>query len=123
VLDSTPTMQMTITPTELFGGGRAPTLQEGRRDHHQHIEGQVCVNLVGEPGPALQMDDTTVDNAAPDMDDDPLDEINAGRNRTVEGESNQSLPDEEATIITPEEEPSTNSRGGFGNDRTVLATI
>ena len=95
VLDNTPTMQMTITPTELLlGGGRAPTLQEGRRDHHQHAEGQVCVNLVGELGPALQMDDTTVDNAATDMDDDPLDEVNGGYNRTVDEESNHSLPDE-----------------------------
>jgi hypothetical protein len=55
------------------------------------------------------MDDTTVDNAATDMDDDPLDEVNDGYNRTVGGESNHSLPDEEATTITPEEEPSTNS--------------
>jgi hypothetical protein len=68
---------------------------------------------VGEPGPALQTIDTTVDDAAVDMDVDPLDEINAGHNRTIE----------EATIITPEEEPSTNSGGGSGNDKTVLATI
>jgi hypothetical protein len=123
VLDSIPTMQMTITPNELFRGIRAPTLQEGRRDHHQHAEGHICVYRVGEPGPAHQTDDTTVDNAAMDMDDDPLDEVNVGDNRTVEGESNHSLPDEEATTITPEEEPSTNPEGGSGNDRTVLATI
>jgi hypothetical protein len=47
------------------------------------------------------------------MDDDPLDEINAGHNRTVE----------EATITTPEEEPSTNSGGEYGKDKTALATI
>jgi hypothetical protein len=57
------------------------------------------------------------------MDDDPLDEVNVGYNRPVEGESNHSLPDEEAATITPEEEPGTNSGSGSGNDRTVLATI
>ena len=39
---------------------------------------------MGKPGPALQMVETTVDDAAADMDDDPLDEINADHNRTVE---------------------------------------
>ena len=77
----------------------------------------------GRTGPALQTDVTTVDNAATDMVDDPLDEVNDGYNRTVGGENNHSLPDKEATTITPEEEPSTNSGCGSGNDRTVLATI
>ena len=116
VLDSTPNMQMTITSTELLKGGRVPTLQEGQRGHHQHEEGQVCANLVGKPGPALQTVDATVDDvadAAADVDDNPLNEINAGHNRTVE----------EATITTPEEEPSTNSGGEYGKDKTALAAI
>jgi hypothetical protein len=116
VLDSTPNMQMTIISTELFRGGQVTTLQEVRSGYYQCGEGQVCANLVGKPGPALQTVDATVDdavNAAADVDDNPLNEINAGNNRTVE----------EAAITTPEVEPSTNSGGGSGNYKTVLATI
>ena len=57
------------------------------------------------------MDDAA--DVTADMDDNPLDEINAGHNRTVD----------EAAITTPKEEPSTNFGGGFGNNKTVLATI
>ena len=48
------------------------------------------------------MDNITVDNAATDTDDDPLDEVTAGYNGTVDGEGNHSLPDEEAATKTPE---------------------
>jgi hypothetical protein len=47
------------------------------------------------------------------MDDNPLDEINAGHNRTAD----------EAATTSPKEEPSTSFRGGFGNNNTALAAI
>jgi hypothetical protein len=116
VLDSTSDLQMTITSTELFRGGGAPTLQEGQHGHHQREEGLVYVKPLGKPAPAPQMVDATVNDAAKvaaDMNDNPLDGISAGNNSTV---------DETATT-TPVEETSTNLGGGSGNDKTVLATI
>jgi hypothetical protein len=76
----------------------------------------VYVNLLGKTAPALQMVDATVDDAAKvaaDVNDNPLDEISAGNNSTVE----------ETATTTPGEETSTNLGGGSGIDKTVLATI
>jgi hypothetical protein len=116
VLDSTSDLQMSITSNELFGGGGAPTLQEGQHDHHQREEGQDYVKLLGKPDPALHMTDAPVNNAAKvavDVNDNPQDEISASDSSTVD----------ETTITTPGEETSTNLGGGSGNDETVLETL
>jgi hypothetical protein len=91
-------------------------LQEGQHGHHQGEESQVYVNLMGKLAPDLQLVDATVDDAADaaaDMKDNPLDEISAGNNSTVE----------ETAITTPGEATSTSPGDGFENDKIVLATI
>jgi hypothetical protein len=116
VPDSTSDLQMTNTSTELSRGGGAPTLQGGQHDRHRRDEGQGYVRLLRTPDPTLQMADAPMNNAAKvdaDVNDNPLDEINAGQNSTAE----------ETDTTTPGEETSTNLGGGLGNDKTALATI
>jgi hypothetical protein len=116
VLDSTSDLQMANTLTELFGGRGALTLQEGQHNRHQRDEGQGYVRPLRKPDPTLQMADAPMNNAAKvevDVNNDPLDEINAGQSSTVE----------ETDTTTPGKETSTRLGGGFGNDKTALATI
>jgi hypothetical protein len=110
VPDSTSDLQMTNTSNELVRGRGAPTLQGGQHDRHQRDEGQGYVRLLRKPDPTLRMADDPMNNAAKvdvDVNDNPLDEINAGQSNTVE----------ETDTTTPGEETSTNLGSGFGNDR------
>jgi hypothetical protein len=111
VLDSTSDLQMTNTSTEIFRGGGAPTLQGGQHDRHQCDESQGYVRLLRKPDPTLQMADAPMNNV--DVNDNPLDEINAGKSSTAE----------ETDTTTPGEETSTNSGGGFGNNKTAIGTL
>jgi hypothetical protein len=116
VPDSTFDLQTTNTSTEEFRGVGTTILQGGQHDRHQRDEGRGYVRLLRKPDPTIQMTGAPVNDATKvdeDMNDNPLDEINADLNSTVE----------ETDTTTPGEETSTNLGGEFENDGTALATI
>jgi hypothetical protein len=116
ILDNTCDPQMTITSTELFGGGNTLTLQEGQHERHQGEESQVYVELLEKPTPDLQMVDAIVNDAdkvGVDVDDNPWDDMSVDNNSTAG----------ETATSNPGGETSTNLGGGFENDKAILATI
>jgi hypothetical protein len=116
VPDSTSDLQMTTTSTAPFRERGAPTLQGGQHDRHQRDEGRGYTRGLRKPDPTLQVADDPMNDTAKvnvDVNDNPMDEMNADQSSTTE----------ETDTKTQGEETSTKLGGGFVDDRTALVTI